>query len=93
KDHKKKNDDGDYPLRFIIPAINFTAAFPNLGYRGIKAILDSYNINYSRTTIVQASDLKEKLESFSIKKNETTIVSIDAVNMYPSIQFKMVKKL
>ena len=36
KDHKKVDENGDYPCRLIIPATNFTAGFSNVGYRGIK---------------------------------------------------------
>jgi hypothetical protein len=92
KDHKDPDINGVYPTRLIVPATNFAAGFSNIGYRGIRSILDKHKINYSRYTIVQASDVKEKLERLNIKQNETTIVSIDAVNMYPSIQCKMVKK-
>ena len=30
KDHEKKNENGEYPTRLIIPATNFTATFPKL---------------------------------------------------------------
>ena len=52
KDHKDPNDDGSYPTRLIVPATNFTAAFPKLGYLGIKNIFDTAGINYTRKTIV-----------------------------------------
>ena len=35
KDHKKLNEEGDFPSRLIVPANNFTSAFPRLGYLGI----------------------------------------------------------
>ena len=60
--------DGNYPTRLIVPATNFTAAFPKVGYKGIKSIFDENNINYNKFTIIQASDLKMKLEKFNIKK-------------------------
>ena len=44
KDHKPKVN-GEYETRLVIPATNFTAAFPKAGYLGIKAILDENNVN------------------------------------------------
>ena len=38
KDHKKKDINGEYPTRFVLPARNFACGFTNLGYRGIKYI-------------------------------------------------------
>ena len=43
-------------------------------------------INYSRKTIIQASDLKAKLESMNIIAIHR-IISIDAVKMYPFVNF------
>ena len=40
-------------------------------------------MNYSRNSIVQASDLKETLEEIGLNKEEVTITSVDAINMYP----------
>ena len=68
KDHKKANQSGEYPSRLIVPANNFTSAFPRLGYLGIKRILDSHKINYEHHTITRASNLKEKLEELEIQK-------------------------
>ena len=92
KDHKKQLPDGTYPTRLVVPANNFAAGFANVGYRGIKKCFEKYNINYTKTTIIQASDVKQKLEKLNIKKDDVTITSIDAVAMYPSIQCHMVKK-
>jgi GIY-YIG catalytic domain len=92
KDHKKVDNKGNFPTRLVVPANNFTSAFPKLGYLGIKKILDANNVNYMKRTIIQASDLKSKLENLGITCNNSTIVSIDAVDYYPSIKFKLVKK-
>jgi hypothetical protein len=43
-------------------------------------------------TIIQASDLKEKLEKLHLSTHNCTIISIDADNNYPSVQFKLVRK-
>ena len=75
-----------------LAATNFTSAFPKAGYLGIKTIFDENEINYSSRTIIQASDLKETLEKLGIKNKETTLVSIDAKDYYPSVRFKLVKK-
>jgi hypothetical protein len=74
----------------IVPARNFAAAFPELGYKGIKAIVDERKVTYSNTTIIQASDLKQKLESLNLLHGNCTILSLDAVDFYPSIRFKLV---
>ena len=50
------------------------------------------NIIFDKKTIVQASDLKEKLENLDLEETKTTIVSLDIESMYPSIKFLMVKK-
>jgi GIY-YIG catalytic domain len=92
KDHKKADKNGDFQTRLVVPANNFTSAFPKLGYLGIKKILDENNIDYASRTIIQASDLKQKLENMDIRYDNSTIISIDAVDYYPSIKFKLVKK-
>ncbi len=79
-------------MRFIVPATNFTAAFPKVGYLGIINIFDQNGIDYSRSTIIQVSQLKMTLEKLNITKNKVTIISFDAVRMYPSIKYKFVKK-
>jgi hypothetical protein len=56
KDHKKKDKWGNFPTRLVIPATNFTSAFPKLGsYMGIKKIFDDEKVNYMKKMIVQAS--------------------------------------
>jgi hypothetical protein len=35
KDHKKADSKGNFPTRLVVPANNFTSAFPKLGYLGI----------------------------------------------------------
>ena len=91
KDHKKMIN-GHYPTRLVIPATNFTATFSKLGYLGLKSILDENNITYNKHTITQASNLKEKLEKLKIKRDNSTIASLDIENMYPSVRFSIIKK-
>ena len=59
KYHKTINKKGELPTRLIIPAMNFTATFLNIGYPGIKRCLDKGKVNYSRDYIVQSPDLKK----------------------------------
>jgi hypothetical protein len=53
---------GEHPTCLIVPAQNFTSAFPKMGYLAIRRIIDSNKVNYSKRTIIQASDLKAKLD-------------------------------
>ena len=92
KDHKAINENGEFPNRLVIPGTNFTATFSKIGYLGIKICLDKGKVNYSRNSIVQSSDLKETLEELELKKEEVTISSVDAINMYPSIKLVTIKK-
>jgi hypothetical protein len=66
KDHKKASSTGEFPTRLVVPAQNFTSAFPKLGYIAVHQILDSNHVDYSKRTIIQASNLKEKLKSLHI---------------------------
>ena len=62
KDHKTINKKGIIPTRLVIPVTNFITTFSNIGYLGIKKILDMAKANYSRVSITQSSNLKERLE-------------------------------
>eukprot|EP00957_Ditylum_brightwellii_P115938 8843043-Ditylum_brightwellii.AAC.1 len=55
-------------MRLVIPATNFTVSFSKLGYKGIKKVLDDHGVNYSKHTIIQSSNLKEKLEALKWKR-------------------------
>ena len=93
KDHKKRDaTTGNYPTRLIVPAGNFTVGFSCLGYLAIKNIFDNNNIDYGKHTIVQASHLKQQLESLQLKKDDVTIASMDVKDMYPSIKYDTVQK-
>ena len=76
----------------VIPATNFTATFSKISYLGIKRCLDKGKVNYSRNSIVQASDLKETLEEMELNKEEVAIASVYAINMYLSIKLATIKK-
>jgi hypothetical protein len=92
KDHKPMNEIGEYVMRLIVPATNFIVAFPKVGYLGIKTIFDQNGIDYSGSTITQASQLKMTLEKLNITKDRVTIILFDVVRMYPSIKYKFVRK-
>ena len=68
KYHKTINENGEFPTRLVIPATNFTLTFSKIGYLGINRCLYKGKVNYSRNSIVQASDLKETLEEMGLKK-------------------------
>jgi hypothetical protein len=92
KDHKPMNEKGEYMMRLIVPATNFTVLFPKVGSLGIKNIFDQNGIVYSGSTITQASQLKTTLKKLNIMKDRVTIISFDGVRMYPSIKYKFVRK-
>ena len=50
------------------------------------------NIDYMKRQIIQASDLKAKIESLGVTNNNSTVVSIDAEAYYPSVRLKLVRK-
>eukprot|EP00957_Ditylum_brightwellii_P069434 5271854-Ditylum_brightwellii.AAC.1 len=70
------DDDREFPVWLVIPATHFTALFVKLRYMGIKKVFCNYRANYSKHTIVQNSDLKEKLEACKLKKDDITIIAL-----------------
>ena len=92
KYHKELTIMGDFQTRLVIPATHFSATFANLGYLGLKNTLEKNEINYTKFTIVQATQVKEEWEVLNWKTNEVTISSKNAVAMYPLIKFPLVKK-
>ena len=77
----------------MVLASNFTAGFPKLGYTAIKKIFDLNNIiRYGQHNLIQAADLKNKLEELGLKQNGATLASIDAKMMYPSSKFGLIEK-
>eukprot|EP00957_Ditylum_brightwellii_P067257 5104202-Ditylum_brightwellii.AAC.1 len=57
---------------------------------GIKKVLDDHGVNYAKHTIVQSSDLKEKLEKCRLKRHEVTLMLLDIVNMSPLVRVKLI---
>ena len=54
--------------------------------------MDKAKVDYSRVSIFQASDLKDRLETLEINRDGVTIASVYAVNMYPSIKIAKIRK-
>ena len=84
KDHKTPDEQGRFPTCLAAPATNFTAGFPKLGHLGIKQIFDSNNVDHGSRNIVQAVNLKTKLEEVELNSDNATIASIGAEAMCPS---------
>ena len=61
KDHQtdKRDAEGNFPMRFVVPDNNFMSGFANVGYRMIKGILDAHGVDYSAFTINNAEHLKD----------------------------------
>ena len=76
----------------IIPAANFTATFSKICFLGIKRMLYKRKVNYLRVSIIQLSDLKERLEELKIKRDKVSTASFNAINMYPPIKLSTIKK-
>ena len=92
KDHKKPNTNGEFPTRLVITTTNFTSIFMEVWYLGLKENIDNHQVNYKKYTITQASQVKEYWEKLDWKREKVTIRLNDAVAMYPSIKFPLVKK-
>ena len=60
KNHKKLTSMGELTTRLVIPETNFSATFAKVGYLGLKNILEKNEINYTKFTIVQASQVNEE---------------------------------
>lgn len=87
KDHKKPDLEGNFPTRFVVPAQNFMAGFPKLGYKGIQQTFEENGMYIGNRNLVQASELKEDIKDMEVKSDRATIASVNAVEMYPSIKY------
>eukprot|EP00957_Ditylum_brightwellii_P027328 2065884-Ditylum_brightwellii.AAC.1 len=91
-DHKDKDEQGDFPTRLVIPTAKFTAMFSKNCYRGIKRVLDEHGVNYTKYTITQSLGFEQKLENLDLRRDNAMMMSLDIINMYPSIWVKLIKK-
>ena len=73
KDHNKTNKKGKFLTRLVFLATNFNRRFSKLSYLGIQRMQDKVKVNHWRFTIVQASELKERLEYLEMKRYIVTI--------------------
>ena len=93
KDHKEIDPrTGRHPTRLVVPASNFASAFPQLGYTAIKKIFETHQINYASRQFPHAYAVKQKLQSLDLNPDDCTIFSLDALDYYPSVHLKLVKK-
>ena len=67
--------------------------FSNIGFLGINRMFDKVKVNYSRFSIVHASNLKERLKELKIKRDKVRRASVDAINMYLLIKPAIILKL
>jgi hypothetical protein len=93
KDHQPLDAWGVYPTHLVIPATDFTSAYPKMGYLGIKRIFDEAKIDYSKKTIVQALTVKSHLKTLGINKYAHTLSSLDIESLYPSVAFRLIQKV
>ena len=54
--------------------------------------MDKAKVNYSYVSIVQASNLKYRLEGLYKNRDGVTIASVDDINMFPSIKLAIIRK-
>ena len=92
KDPNTINNKGEFPTRLVIPAPTFTATLSNTRYLDIKEILDKEEVNNSCNSIFQALKKNEILKELELKRDKTTITSVDSFNMQPSIKLSTIKK-
>ena len=54
--------------------------------------MDKAKVNYSYVSIVQASNLKYRLEGLYKNRDGVTIASVDGITMCPSIKLAIIRK-
>ena len=98
KDHQihKRDADGNFPMRFVVPDNNFMSGFANVGYRLIKDIFERYDVPYTKHTIQTSAFLKDNLEEapklYGYTRGDCTIASMDCIKEYPSIKSETVRR-
>ena len=58
RDHKKLTSKDELTTRLVIPAKYFSDTFAKVGYLGLKKIFKNNEMNYTKFTIIQASQVK-----------------------------------
>ena len=92
KDHKQRKESGTYPCRLVVPADSFISGFTKIGYLTVKEAFLRNNINIETNVIQQASTLKKDLIDLNLDADNNYIASIDIVDFYPSVSYKMIEK-
>lgn len=94
KNHKPRNPTtGRFDTRWIAPAQNMMAPFSKMGrHLIIKNTFEEAEVPITTHRIEQAHHLKRHLDSLMLTPDNCTIISLDAVNYYPSLHFSLVKK-
>ena len=72
--------------------MHFSVNFAKFGYLELINIIDYNEIYYTKFTTIQSSQVKKNGNICIGNKKEGIIVPIDAVEMYPSIEFSLLKK-
>lgn len=83
-----------YPVCFVVPDYNVMSSFANVGCRSIQHIFRNAGVESSNHAIINAERLKFDLEDLSenIHRDHSTVVSLDAVKLYPSIKIDTVNR-
>ena len=79
-----------YPTIGVIFYGNFHV-FIIINYPNFSQII-TLNTQFRVISIIQESDLKERLEEMKIKRDEVTIASFDAISMYPCMKLATIRK-
>ena len=69
KDHNEWTSMRHFPTRLLIPETTFSDTFAKVGNLGLKNILEKNEINDTKFTIVQTSQIKEERYILNWKKN------------------------
>ena len=92
KDNNIFNKKGVFPTRLIITANELYRDFLQDWLSWDKDNARQRKVNYSHVSTVKSSNLKEIPGEIELKRDEVTIVSVDVINMYPSIKLSTIKK-
>ena len=87
----KSTRRGNYQPDWLSQRQNLPQQYQRLDTSG-KKNLDKANINDSSVSIVQASDLKQRLEELQTKIDRVTIAPVDDVSMYSTIKIATIRK-
>ena len=93
KDHKDRDNNGDFPTRLVMPANNCMSRFQCPACNGTKSIPDKHGVQCNKHTMAQACKSKNALEKHNTRRDGSTIITIDVKNMHPSCRMSLSKKV